>query len=95
MFKILSVCRSAGGITPNFAKEIAYNAYGRVSEDYEGDWGNIPIGVNTTPQEATRLDIESISASLNKQIKKAAASHDDAIVAVMKEVRSLLVKMGG
>ncbi len=95
LFKILSVCRAAGGVTPNFAKEIAYNAYGRVSEDYEGDWGNIPIGVNTTPQGVTQFDIESISASLNKQIQKAAASHDDAIVAVMKEVRSLLVKMGG
>lgn len=31
--------------------------------------------------------------SLQKQIEKAAASHDDAVVAVMKEVKSLLLKM--
>jgi len=31
--------------------------------------------------------------SLSGQIEKAAASHDDAVVAVMKEVRRLLVKM--
>lgn len=95
LFKILSVCRAAGGITPNFAKEIVYNAYGRVSEDYEGDWGNIPIGVTTTPQKTAPVDVESISENLNKQIRKAAASHDDAVIAVMKEVRNLLVKMGG
>lgn len=31
--------------------------------------------------------------SLQKQIAKAAENHDDAVVAVMKEVKRLLVKM--
>lgn len=33
--------------------------------------------------------------SLQRQIQKAAAQHDDAVVAVMKEVKRLLVKMDG
>ena len=31
--------------------------------------------------------------SLQRQIEKAAAQHDDSIVAIMKEVKKLLVKM--
>jgi len=90
LFKILSVCRSAGGITPNFAKEIAYNAYGRVSEDYEDDWGNIPIGVNTAPQEASQAAMQGITASLEQQMRKAAKNHDDEVVAIMREIRKML-----
>lgn len=92
IYKILSVCQRAGGLTPNKAKEIIYNAYGQISEDYEGDWGNIPIGVNTEPQGQDFFDISQLTADLNKQIQKAAASHDDAVVAVMKEVRNILLE---
>ncbi|MCM1530111.1 MAG: phage portal protein [Alistipes sp.] len=95
IFKLLSVCSHAGGLTPNFAKEIIYNAYGRVSEDYEGDWGNIPIGVNTQPQNASQIDISQLTEQLNKQISKAASNSSDEVVAVMKEVRRLLKEMAG
>ena len=37
--------------------------------------------------------IPDLTAQLEKQIAKAAGAQDDAVVAVMKEVRSLLLKM--
>lgn len=41
--KLLSICNDAGGITPNKAKEIAYRALGEVSDDFNEDWGNVPV----------------------------------------------------
>ncbi len=51
LYKILTVCRAAGGLTPNKAKEIIFNALGETSEDYDGDWGNVPLDIlkSSTP----------------------------------------------
>ena len=38
-------------------------------------------------------DMDNILSQLTGQITKAAAGRDDAVVAVMKEVRALLLKM--
>lgn len=83
--KLLTVANNAGGLTPNKAKELVYRATGEVSEDYPEEWGNIPLAY-TNKQG-------NLAMSLEQQIQKAAANHDDAVVAVMKEVRSLLLKM--
>lgn len=83
LYKILNVCSNAGGLTPNKAKEVAYNALGEVSDDYEGEWANIPLAYSKTV------------SGLDTQIAKAAENHDDEIVAVMKSVRSLLKEKGG
>lgn len=83
LYRMLSVCANAGGLTPNKAKEVAYSALGEVSDDYEGDWGNIPLAYSKT------------LGGLDKQISKAAENHDDEIVAVMKSVRALLIERGG
>lgn len=80
LYKILNVCSNAGGLTPNKAKEVAYNALGEVSDDYEGDWGNIPIAYS------------KLISSLETQIAKAENNHDDEVVSVMKAVRALLVE---
>lgn len=95
LYKVLSVCSRAGGLTPNKAKEIIYNAYGQTSENYEGEWGDIPIAISnqatgTKTEEEPEIEIDRISLSLEKQIAKAARNHDDAVVAVMKEVKNLL-----
>jgi capsid portal protein len=94
IYKILSVCSRAGGLTPNKAKEIIYAAYGEVSEDYDGDWGNIPVGIQAEGgmEKEPEIDVARITMSLEQQIRKAASEHDDAIVAVMKEVRDFLVQ---
>lgn len=88
LFKLLSVCNAAGGLTPNKAKEIIYRAYGETSEDYSGEWGDISLAY--LKAQSSSIDADQIAASLQKQISKAAANHDDEIVAVMKEVRKLL-----
>lgn len=92
LYKLLTVCNSAGGLTPNRAKQIIYEAYGEVSEDYEGDWGNVPLNYSRTQQGGSDLEsnIEQLTMSLQQQIVKAANNKDDEIVAVMKEVKRIL-----
>lgn len=93
LYKLLTVANNAGGLTPNFAKRIIYEAYGEQAEDYPDEWGDIPLAYSKTQGGGTGLDLSGLTLSLQKQIEKAAASHDDAVVAVMKEVKSLLLKM--
>lgn len=93
LVKILTICNNAGGLTPNKAKQIALSAIGEVSEDYPEDWGNVPLAYSKTQGGGLGLDLGGITMSLQKQIEKAARNHDDAVVSVMKEVRSLLLRM--
>lgn len=90
LYKLLTVANNAGGLTPNKAKEVVYNALGETSEDYPEEWGNIPLAYSKTQNSGASFDLGQLTMSLNKQIEKAAANHDDEIVAVMKEVRNLL-----
>ncbi len=84
LYKLLTVAEKAGGLPPNKAKQVAYMALGESSEDYEGDWGNIPLSVSA--QQA-----QVLVGQLDGQIKKAQdASEPEEIVSVMKEVRRLL-----
>ena len=92
--KILTVANAAGGLTPNKAKEIVYAAYGGVSEDYPAEWGDVPLAYSRAQAgQSPALDTDDLTKQLQQQITKAAANHDDAVVAVMKEVRELLMKM--
>lgn len=91
LYKLLTVCNNAGGLTPNKAKQIIYEAYGEVAEDYPEEWGDVPLAYNKT--QGSSFDLGQLTMSLQKQIEKAAGNHDDAVVAVMKEVKSLLLKM--
>ena len=91
MFKLLTAGNNAGGLTPNMAKRIIYEARGEASEDYPDGWGNMPLAYYNTQNSS--FDISSLTMSLQRQIEKAAVNHDDAVVAVMKEVKRLLLKM--
>lgn len=94
LYKLLTACNNAGGLTPNKAKQLLYKFLGEVSEDYEEEWGEVPLAYAKTQGTApSALDFGSLTASLQKQIQKAANDHDDAVVAVMKEVKALLLKM--
>ena len=101
LFKILSVCEKAGGLTPNKARSIAAESLGEKAEDYEEEWGNTPVAAkplieaqNPPPAAQPAFpDMDNILSQLTGQITKAAAGRDDAVVAVMKEVRALLLKM--
>lgn len=91
LFKLLTVANNAGGLTPNKAKQIIYEAYGETAEDYEGEWGDVPLAYAKT--QGGGFDLGQLTTSLQKQIEKAAGNRDDSVVAVMKEVKRLLMKM--
>ncbi len=90
LVKILTVCNNAGGLTPNKAKQILLSAIGEVSEDYPEEWGDIPLAYSKS-QSSAGLDFGNLAMSLQQQIEKAASNRDDAVVAVMKEVKKLLL----
>ncbi len=92
LYKLLTVANNAGGLTPNKAKQIVYDAYGEVAENYPAEWGDVPLAYNKSCN-STGLDTGTLAVSLQKQIEKAAGYHDDTVVAVMKEVKNLLLKM--
>lgn len=59
--KILNITERAGGLTPNTAKELTYDVLGKDGcEDYEGDWGDIPIAyartLSQSQQAASGMD---------------------------------------
>ena len=93
LYKLLTVCNNAGGLTPNKAKQIIYEAYGEVAEDYPEEWGDVPLAYSKSQGGSMGFDLGNLAMSLQQQIVKAAGNHDDAAVAVMKEVKRLLVKM--
>lgn len=93
--RLLAVANNAGGVTPNMAHELAVGVIGKdkVAEDYPGDWGNLPLACSR--QQGGGLDFALLGQELQKQIVKAAGQRDDAVVAVMREVKSLLLQMEG
>lgn len=91
--KILAVCSAAGGLTPNKSKEILYKQLGEAAEDYEGEWGNIPLAYAKTQNNSNNT--QSVSTQLDTTIEKAAVAGDDEIVSVLKEVRKALNAMSG
>ncbi len=93
LYKLLTVANNAGGLTPNKAKQIVYEAYGEVAENYDGEWGDVPLAYNKSQNGGMSVDMGGLAMSLQKQIEKASKNNDDAVVAVMKEVKSLLLKM--
>ena len=64
LFKLLTIAEKAGGLPPNKAKQIAYGALGEVSDDYEGDWGNIPVIIQQllNAQEQREAQAEQLKA---------------------------------
>lgn len=100
IYKILTICEKAGGVTPNKAREIVAEAMGESAENYEGDWGDTPIAAKDliAAQAEQQVPAASVGAGdmpdllsqLTGQIQKAAAHRDDDIVPVLKEIRALL-----
>jgi PBSX family phage portal protein len=95
LYKILTVTEKAGGLPPNKAKQIAYEAIGESSEDYPEEWGDIPLVVaqqlNAKEQQAS-LSVDPVAVGqLEKQIKKAQQNEEpEELIAVMKSVHKIL-----
>lgn len=85
LFKLLTVCSNAGGLTPNKAKEIIYKTLGETSENFEGDWADLPLSVAQTQGTA------GFDSQLSQQIQKSVEHRDDEITVVLKEIRKLLI----
>jgi PBSX family phage portal protein len=93
IMKILNIVERAGGLTPNKAKEIGLRAIGETSEDYEGEWANVPLVYARVIPAVDRTE-KVYDVTLGEQIEKAAANKDDQIYAVLKEISSFIRKEG-
>lgn len=89
LYKILTVAEKAGGLPPNKAKQVAYEALGESSDDYEEEWGNVPLVIlqNTSAQ----ANLQDVTSQLQQQIEKAEDNAEPTeLLAVMKSVHKLL-----
>jgi hypothetical protein len=86
--KILNVTERAGGLTPNRAKELSYRIFGEIAENYEGDWGDVPLAYT----KAAQASGQGFDAQLSRQIQKSAENQDVEITAVLTEIRAVLTK---
>lgn len=91
LVKILQACTAAGGLTPNKAKQIVFEARGEVSEDYEGEWGEIPLVYSRSSMSSS--DALSSLLGVNKAIQNAKNNHDDEIIPVLKEIKKYLQQL--
>ncbi len=86
MVKIMSVTERAGGLTPNIARELTLKTIGKTSEDYDGEWGNIPVAVSKSQMQIVEPQIE-------KAIEKAVNDKDQDVLAVMRAVKEELLRL--
>lgn len=60
--KLLNITERAGGLTPNAAKELTYEVLGKDGcEDYDGDWGDIPLAYAKTLSQSQQPDFGAAS----------------------------------
>ena len=84
---------AGGGVTANKAKEILYKYLGEDSDDYDEEWGNVPLSITNSPSNGG-FDLGALTMAIDGKIQKAASRPEDAqVYAVMKEVRKLLVDL--
>lgn len=95
LYKILTVAEKAGGLPPNKAKQVAYEALGETADDYEGEWGEIPVTVQQKQAQAEAAK-NSLAAQMNAQIEKARKNNEpDEVIGVMKQVHKILSDIKG
>ncbi len=91
LYKLLTVCNNAGGLTPNKAKSILYNAIGETAEDFEGDWGDTPLAYSKASQPAAQ-GLTGLDQQISQQVQKSVENGDEEITVVLKEIRKLLTR---
>lgn len=64
LYKLLTVCNNAGGLTPNKAKSVLYKALGETSEDFPEEWGDIPLAFTNAQQRAAAIAVAGNSPSV-------------------------------
>ena len=60
--KMLNITERAGGLTPNTAKSLTYEVLGKDGcEDYEGDWGDVPLAYTKTLSQSQQAGLTAES----------------------------------
>lgn len=99
LYKLMVAANNAGGLTPNKAKELLYKSLGETSDDFEEEWGNIPLAYlkQTMSGQQTSGDFTGygLQMSVEKQIERATQNKDDEIVPVLRSIKRLLEEMEG
>ena len=90
LVKIMQACTTAGGVTPNKAKQVFYETIGESAEDFPDEWGETPLAYSKGSTGGTDT-LSGLFSGVQMSIEKAAANHDDEIVAVLKEIRKYLL----
>lgn len=94
MAKILNITERAGGLTPNVAKEITLKTLGKSSEDYDEDWGDMPVAVSKLTASMQQPFSAGVSEQLDTSIKKAVLEQDQDVVAMLRAIQKELLKRG-
>lgn len=95
LYKILTVAEKAGGLPPNKAKQVAYDALGETAEDYDGEWGEVPVIIQQQQAQAEAAK-NNLMAQLSTQIEKAQKNDEpDSVISVLKQVHNLLSEIKG
>lgn len=95
MQKMLNITERAGGLTPNTAKELTYTVFGKDGcEDYEGDWGDIPLAYAKTTSQGQQQGfsgnvLENMQEGKNKSIDENTTHQQSKIVVSEDEMQQL------
>ncbi len=96
LYKLMVAANNAGGLTPNKAKELLYKSLGETSDDFEEEWGNIPLAyLKQAMSSQSGGDFASYGLQMQRQIERAEQNRDDEIVPILKAVKRLLEEMEG
>lgn len=95
--KMLNITERAGGLTPNTAKSLTYEVLGKDGcEDYEGDWGDVPLSHTKTLSQSsqaglTSAPLENLSAQFTELTGQKRAVTDSEIEQLDGQIRKAAV----
>ncbi len=91
--RILAITERAGGVTPNVAKELTMETLGKTAEPYPEEWGNLPMAMyrGANGQMLSNPILPQLTSAITKAEEQ---KNNEDVVAIMKEVRRLLIKQG-
>ena len=94
LYKLMVATNNAGGLTPNKAKELLFKSLGEISDDFEEEWGNIPLAYLKQAMSGNAGgDFTGYGLQMAKQIERAEANHDEEIIPVLRSIKKLLEEM--
>lgn len=94
LYKLMVATNNAGGLTPNKAKELLFKSLGEISDDFEEEWGNIPLAYLKQAMSGNAGgDFTGYGLQMAKQIERAEANHDEEIIPVLRSIKKFLEEM--